>query len=113
MLGLGLCESHLAQGPGDRRCGGRHAGKPADPRRLALVVIRVNMATYKSLFISTVFATVIPAEDGQNAQSKPVPNRALETGKRSPGTPRAKIYVAVFRSLACQDDPACCRGTIQ
>ena len=78
-----------------------------------LVVFRINMATYKSLFISDVSATVIPTEDGPDAQNKPVPNRTLETGKRSPGTPRAKIYVAVFRGLACQDDPACCRGTIQ
>ncbi len=78
-----------------------------------LVVIRVNMAMYKSLLISAVSATVIPTEDGQNAQIQPVPNRALETGKRSLATPRAKIYVAVFRGLACQDDPACGTGTSQ
>ena len=78
-----------------------------------LVVIRINMATYKSLFVSDVSATVIAAEDGQHVQNEPVSNRALERGKRSLGTPRAKIYVAVFRGFACQDNPACCRGTIQ
>jgi hypothetical protein len=71
------------------------------------------MATYKSLFVSEVSATVIPTEDGQDVQKQSVSNRAFEQGKKSLGTPRAKIYVAVFRGLACQDDPACCTGTIQ
>ncbi|MGH7393825.1 MAG: hypothetical protein ACREM3_30865, partial [Candidatus Rokuibacteriota bacterium] len=76
------------------------------------VVNRVNMATYKLLFVSDVSATVIPTEDGQDAQKQPVSNRALERGKKNLGTPRSKIYVAVFRGLARQDDPACCTGTI-
>jgi hypothetical protein len=84
-----------------------------DWRVYDLVVIHINMATYKSLFVSATSATVIPTEDGQHGQNQSFPNRALETGKRNFGTPRSKIYVAVFRSIARQDDPACGRGTIQ
>src|ERR671911_1670724 len=36
-----------------------------------LVVIRLNMATYRSLFISVVSATVLPAEDGQMPRMSP------------------------------------------
>jgi hypothetical protein len=71
------------------------------------------MATYNLLSVSAVSATVIPTENGLDAKEKPVSNRTLEAGTRSLGTPRAKIYVAVFRGLARQDDPACCPGTIQ
>jgi hypothetical protein len=79
----------------------------------ALVGIRTNMATYKALFISDVSATVSLTEDGQHAQSQPVSNHALERGERGLGKPRAKVYVAIFRSSARQDDLACSRGTIQ
>jgi hypothetical protein len=71
------------------------------------------MATYKSLFVSATSATVVPTEDGQDVQNQSVPNCALETRKRNFGTPRAKIYVAVFRGFARQDGPACCPGTFQ
>jgi hypothetical protein len=79
----------------------------------ALVLIRINMATYSSCYPRDSRLPFHPGEMNGYAEKKPIWHQFVAARKADPGGSGAEIYVAILYRPSCSDDPPGCRGFVQ